>query len=93
VVEVGSIDEALVLARAGADVLQLERFAPDDLRTLRAALRSEGLDARLAPAGGVNASNAVAYAAAGADFLVTSSPYFATPADVAVRIGPAGDEA
>jgi molybdenum transport protein len=92
VVEVGSLDEALAMARAGADVLQLERFAPDDLRALRTALAREGLDARLAPAGGVNASNAVAYAAAGADFLVTSSPYFATPADVAVRIGPAGDE-
>jgi molybdenum transport protein len=93
VVEVGSLDEAVALAHAGVDVLQLERFAPDDLRTLRAALDREGLDARIAPAGGVNAANAVAYAAAGADFLVTSSPYFATPADVAVRIEPATDEA
>ena len=47
------------------------------------------LQSLLAPAGGVTAANAVDYARAGADFLVSSAPYFAPPADVKVVIGPA----
>ncbi|MDU1803205.1 MAG: ModD protein, partial [Bradyrhizobium sp.] len=43
----------------------------------------------IAAAGGVNAQNAAAYAAAGADLLVTSAPYLARPCDVQVRITPA----
>lgn len=88
VLEVGSVDEALHLARAGvADVLQLERFSPDALAELKALLASQGLaGVKLAPAGGVNQGNALAYARAGADFLVSSAPYFAPPADVQVRI-------
>jgi molybdenum transport protein len=38
----------------------------------------------LAAAGGIRADNAAAYVAAGADFLVTSSPYWAPPKDVQV---------
>jgi molybdenum transport protein len=95
VVEVGTLDEALALAHAGADVLQLERFTPQQLRELRTTLASLGLHPLLAPAGGVTLANAVDYARAGADFLVSSAPSFAPPADIQVRIqprdaGPAG---
>jgi molybdenum transport protein len=38
----------------------------------------------VAAAGGVKASNAADYARAGADILVTSAPYAATPRDVSV---------
>jgi len=88
VVEVGTADEALAMAMAGADVLQLERFSPEQLSGLRASLSSSGLHPLLAPAGGVTLANALAYARAGADFLVSSAPYFAPPADIRVRIGP-----
>lgn len=40
----------------------------------------------IAAAGGINAGNAPAYAASGADVLVTSSPYTARPRDVQVEI-------
>lgn len=86
VVEVGSDEAAFEAARAGAEVLQLERFSPDALAALRARLDAAGLPVRLAPAGGVTLANAVAYARAGADLLVSSSPYFAPPADVAVTL-------
>jgi molybdenum transport protein len=89
VVEVGDADEAVALARAGADVLQLERFAPAALAALRERLAREGLKAALAPAGGVTLANALDYARAGADLLVTSAPYIAPPADVKVTIEPA----
>jgi molybdenum transport protein len=84
VVEVVDLQEALAMARAGADVLQLERFTPEQLTVLRDALRAAGLQPLLAPAGGVTAANAVAYARAGADVLVSSAPYHAPPADVKV---------
>lgn len=89
VVEVSDEDEALSLARAGAEVLQLERFSPGALASLRQRLIASGLRPLLAPAGGVTAANALDYARAGADFLVSSAPYFAPPADVKVVIGPA----
>lgn len=85
VVEVGDAGEALVLAAAGAEVLQLERFTPEALRSLKADLAARGLKPLIAPAGGVTAANAVAYAEAGADFLVSSAPYHAPPTDVKVR--------
>jgi molybdenum transport protein len=92
VVEVASIDEALIWARAGADVLQLEKFTPAEVAECRRVTSADFRDnpannvaqLLLAAAGGVNAGNAAAYAAAGADLLVTSAPYTAPPRDVAV---------
>lgn len=86
VVEVGGVAEALAFAAAGADVVQAEKFTPDQVAELRRKI--DGLFPRplIAAAGGINAGNAAAYAAAGADILVTSAPYWAKPRDVAVRI-------
>jgi molybdenum transport protein len=85
-VEVATVAEALVWAQAGADVLQLEKFTPDAVAACRSGLAEINLPDRplLAAAGGVSASNAAAYVAAGADFLVTSAPYWAPPRDVQV---------
>jgi len=84
VVEVTDIQEALRWGAAGADVLQLEKFSVEDVVACRAALADAGHGARLAVAGGVRVDNAGAYAAAGADLLVTSAPYSAPPKDVQV---------
>ncbi len=88
-VEVANVAEALAWAQAGADVLQLEKFSPQALAACRQALDAAALAVRplLAAAGGVHADNAAAYVAAGADFLVTSSPYWAPPRDVQVTFG------
>jgi molybdenum transport protein len=87
VVEVGDPDDALRAAAAGADVVQLEKFPPDIVAAVRARLAEAGAGRpKIAAAGGVNASNAAAYARAGADILVTSAPYTARPRDVQVRI-------
>lgn len=87
--EGSSIEEAVLLAKAGAEIVQVDKLTPDDVAAVAAVLRE--LDPRplLAAAGGINASNAAAYAAAGADILVTSSPYLAPPRDVKVNIVPA----
>jgi len=92
VIEVTSIEQAVAAAVAGFDVIQAEKFPAADIEAL---VRRVGAMAALqirpiiAAAGGVNAQNAAAYAAAGADLLVTSAPYLARPCDVQVRITPA----
>ncbi len=85
-VETGSIDEAVALAEAGADILQLERMNPDEARQVVARTRHCVPPPAVAAAGGVNPANAAAYAAAGCAILVSSSPYFSRPADVKVTI-------
>lgn len=87
VVEVANLPEAGVWAEAGADVLQLEKFTPDSVAACRLVIDRMDRRARplLAAAGGIRADNAAAYVAAGADFLVTSSPYTAAPRDVQVN--------
>jgi len=84
VVEVSDETEALAWAEAGAVVLQLERFDPERVCRLRETLAAKSLAPVLAVAGGVNAGNAVAFAAAGAGLLVSSAPYYAGPMDVKV---------
>ncbi|KAF7600406.1 MAG: ModD protein [Candidatus Dactylopiibacterium carminicum] len=84
VAEAGDADEALWLATCGADIIQLERFSPEALQACRERFAGQGLGAQLAPAGGVTLANALAYAAAGADFLISSAPYFSPPRDVKV---------
>ena len=85
VFEVGDGDEAMCWARAGAEILQLEKFTPEAFAATRAALNAAGLHPVLIATGGVGAANAAAYAAAGADLIATSAPYTARPADVAVH--------
>ncbi|AXQ96334.1 ModD protein (plasmid) [Cereibacter azotoformans] len=84
VVEVTHHDEALRAAEWGADVVQLEKFAPAAVARVVAEL--SGSPVRVAAAGGINAANAADYAATGADVLVTSQPYYARPRDVAVTL-------
>lgn len=88
VVEVSSLDEAQAAAEAGADVIQLEKFPPEQVAMVVERLAGHPA-VLIAAAGGVNAANAAAYAAAGARILVTSAPFSAPPADVKVVIAPA----
>ncbi|MGQ9367598.1 ModD protein [Azospirillum sp. A39] len=89
VVEVASVAEALALAAAGADVLQLEKLPPDAVAAVVRETRGLAPRPAVAAAGGVNEANAAAYAAAGCDVLVTSAPYFGRPSDVQVTLAPA----
>ncbi len=92
VIEVKTIDAAIAAATAGFDVIQAEKFSPADIEALVARVNLMA-HARSRPfvaaAGGINAGNVAAYARAGADVVVTSSPYLARPRDVQVTIEPA----
>lgn len=81
-VEAAEVGEALEYLAMGADILQCERFTPEDVARLAEAARAERPDVRIAVAGGVTGENAAAYARAGADILVTSWPYWGRPRDV-----------
>lgn len=86
--EASDVDEAIRLAEAGAEIVQVDKLTPDEVAQVAARLDAFSPRPIFAAAGGINASNAAAYAAAGADILVTSSPYLAPPRDVKVRIFP-----
>jgi molybdenum transport protein len=91
VIEVNTLEAAIVAAAAGFDVIQAEKFAPAEIASLVARMALMGsVRSRpiVAAAGGIHAGNVAAYAQAGADVVVTSSPYLARPRDVQVRIRP-----
>ncbi len=81
-----TIAAALAAAGAGFDVIQAEKFSPAEISALCGQLAGGRRHPVIAAAGGVTAENAAAYATAGADILVTSSPYLARPRDVQARI-------
>lgn len=90
VVEVNTLEAAIVAASVGFDVIQAEKFTPAQVALLVARMAAIGRSRPVvAVAGGIDAGNVAAYAQAGADVVVTSSPYLARPCDVQVQIGPA----
>jgi molybdenum transport protein len=88
--EVHTPEEALAAARAGADVVQVDKCPPAQAAELVAELRRHWPRVRVHLAGGINADNAAAFAASGADALVTTWPYFGKPVDIKALIAPTG---
>jgi molybdenum transport protein len=89
VVEADTLAEALTIADAGADVVQIDKAPPQDVAILRRHCDGRTPRPIVAAAGGINAANAADYTRAGADVLVTSAPYTARPLDVKVTMEPA----
>lgn len=85
-IEAGDPAEAIRFVEAGADIVQCERFSPDALSEFVGKAKVLRPQVLISAAGGVNADNARAYAAAGADFLVTTWPYFGRPVDIKMSI-------
>lgn len=92
VIEVNTLQEAIVAASVGFDVIQAEKFTPAEIAALVARMAIMAAERSshpvIAAAGGIHAGNAGAYALAGANIVVTSAPYLARPRDVQVRISP-----
>ncbi|MDO9713054.1 ModD protein [Paracraurococcus lichenis] len=84
VIEAESVDEAVLFANSGADCVQLDRMAPEQVAEAVRAIAALGRKVLIAATGGIHEGNATAYAMAGADVLVTSAPYAAPPLDVKV---------
>ena len=89
VVEAHTYEEALIVAKAGADAVQVDKMSPADFEKTADDCRKIYPEICMIAAGGVNAGNATDYVHATADVLVTSWMYFAPPADIGVKILPA----
>jgi molybdenum transport protein len=85
-VEADSAEEALRIAAAGADVVQVDKMPVAALAALVSEIRSRFPGVAVSAAGGINAENAASYAATGIDILVLSSVYFGKPADISTSI-------
>jgi molybdenum transport protein len=86
--EATSVEEAVVLAEAGADIVQVERLPLDAVARIAASLAVLRPRPLLAVGGTFTPADAALHAAAGADLLVTATPYDAAPRDVQVTIEP-----
>ena len=87
IVEVETLEEARYFASLGADILQCEKLSPEALAELIAVLRVSYPSVLFSATGGVNEHNIAEYTKCGIDFVVSSSPYHAEPADIRVTIG------
>jgi len=85
-VEADSVEEAISYVKAGAHIVQCERFACDDLLGFVKRARDINGAVKIAAAGGINASNAAEYAATGVDILVTSWVYYGKPKDIKMQV-------
>lgn len=90
-VEVDNYDDALKIARAGVDVIQLDKFSPADIKKLSKEIIKGNAVVKLAAAGDIVLKNVQEYARSGADILVTSWPYYGEPADMSITIQPIFD--
>lgn len=88
-VEAGE-EQARILARAGVDGIQFDKVPVERLASLVEELRAIDPHLTLIAAGGINPSNAAAYAATGVDGLATTAPFSAKPLDMSVRMRPVG---
>lgn len=86
VVEAHTKEEALHVAQSGADFIQLDKMTPALFHSSAIHCKRANPDVKIIATGGINSSNAGAYAEAGADVLVTSWMYSAPPANIGVSI-------
>lgn len=81
-----SAQDAIRLAQAGIDGVQLDKLPVADLQELVPKLRSINPGLAIIAAGGVNVENAQAYAATGVNGLATTCLHFSKPLDMSVRM-------
>ena len=86
IIEADTVEEAMLVARSGADIVQLDKISPADLVDVATSLREANPNILISAAGGINEANAAEYAATGIDIIVLSSVYFGKPSDIGVTI-------
>lgn len=81
-VECENLDECEALLKAGADVVQCDKFTPEAVKRAVNLRDKIALNAILVASGGINLKNVREFASAGADALVTSAMYTQGMADI-----------
>ena len=88
-IEVATVAEAREAIEAGFEIVQLEKMQPADVSAIAGFAQSSAPRRFIAAAGGIAPGNAGDYVRAGAGLIVSSWPYTAKPADVAVTVAAA----
>ncbi|ELZ5941059.1 ModD protein [Providencia stuartii] len=86
IVEADDIEQANLAIQAGADIVQLDKFTPQQIRQLQQDIYKQNSLCRLSAAGGINLQTIEEYAQTGISLFVTSAPYYAPPRDIKVKI-------
>ena len=94
-IEVETADDALIAARAGADIIMLDNMSPDKITKTIAVLSQEGLRDRILIelSGGINENSLITYAALDVDmismgFLTHSVCNFSVNLEIIPRVNP-----
>ncbi|BAY99922.1 molybdenum transport system protein ModD [Tolypothrix tenuis PCC 7101] len=85
-VEVETVADALMVAQSGVDLIQFDKISLSEIKPLVLKLKQQYPNLKLAAAGGITSENIKDYASSGVDILVTSSPYFGKPCDIAAKM-------
>lgn len=88
VVEADTPDEALAALRAAPDVLQLDKFIPEQAAEIARQAPSLAPHCTLALTGGITLASLASYFDCGTRLFITSAPYYAPPADIKVSLSP-----
>jgi molybdenum transport protein len=88
VVEADTPDEAMAALEAAPDLIQLDKFTPDQALQVAKQAAMTAPDCSLALTGGITSATLPEYLDCGIRLFVTSAPYYATPADIGVRLIP-----
>jgi molybdenum transport protein len=87
-IEVEDESGAILAARAGFDIIQIDKMSSANLVEVIRRVRTVNPAVIIAAAGGITETNAAEYAATGAEILVLSSVFSGKPSDMGVRILP-----
>lgn len=86
IVEAHNVKNAITLARAGVDVIQLDKFSCEDIKKSIKEIKAISKDIKIGAAGGVNFENVKEVASTGVDLITTSALYFGKPSDIKADI-------
>ena len=81
-IECENLDDCEALLKAGADVVQCDKFTPETVRQAVGLRDKIAPNAALVASGGINLKNVREFAGTGADALVTSAMYTQGMADI-----------
>ncbi|MDR1987024.1 MAG: ModD protein [Treponema sp.] len=88
ILEADTYCQAIAMLDAEPDSIQLDTCNPETVAQVVEARNRRSRTCMIAVAGGLTKDNAPVYAAAGAQLIVSSAPYYAAPADVQVLLKP-----
>lgn len=85
-VEVKTLSDAVMAAKAKADIVQCDKLSPEDIRDAVLAIKAIDEGITVIATGGINMQNASLYAKAKPDIIVSSFVYYSKPYDIKVEI-------